>query len=616
MEERMGRLCMRNRTLIGLGIVALVALAAPAVAPAQVTIDAYKITSVVPAANSVPPDNPSTFQAGAFPDAGSWSRFTYPNATEDIQIARTNFAAGLLGNPESVPKCPEAALQAGGAACPAGSAIGSSRLDAVAAGTTTVAASLTGTVYNAETLGNEPGRLGVVTPTGPATRLVSSIPFYITPRGGGDYGLTGVLSDINRLPAAAFGIDLQVRSLSFVLTGSTNSYVRNPTSCGTHISTGDASGYDDPTPIAGPPYGFNTIGCETVPFQPAMSIEMGDAGSTGFNKYPPVVVKITQPNATQADILGNKLTLPIELNTNNTAYKTCTQAQADADACPANSKFGGVVAKSPYLAEELKGPVYLIQQTGTSLPGLLLDLNGRVHVKIQTKTTLINNKRIQSLVLNAPQLPVSELRVALNGGRNTGVFLNRQDLCFRGNSASKFNSVDSIVKFYGHNGKNSSDATFDAKVNGCGPGVTGSISGATSIRPSVRVKVQKHPDSPNFKELTVTLSDNLSLVKSRVDGGVSGSRGCDVRVRQPAHAEGDRPARRGRGRDLAAPAQRRGTRERPLAAAARAGPQPQVQRQGQADAGVRQGDLDAWQLQREGQVGLLARPNGPRRLPR
>ncbi len=249
---------------------------------------------------------------------------------------------------------------------------------------------------------------------------------------------------------------------------------------------------------------------------------MGDAGSTGFNQYPPVVIKITQPNG-EADQLGDKITLPVELNSNNAAYKTCTQAQADADACPANSQFGGVVAKSPFLAGELKGPVYLIQQTGTSLPGLLLDLHGSVHVKIQTKTTLINNKRIQSLVLNAPQLPVSELRVALNGGRTTGVFLNRQDLCFRGDSASKFNDVSSIVKFYGHNGKNSSDTTFDAKVNGCGAGVTGTISGATSIRPSVSVKVQKHPDSPNFKELTVTLGNNLSLVEGKVDGGVSGS---------------------------------------------------------------------------------------------
>ncbi|MGH2978162.1 MAG: hypothetical protein ACRDLQ_00815, partial [Solirubrobacterales bacterium] len=208
-----------------------------------------------------------------------------------------------------------------------------------------------------------------------------------------------------------------------------------------------------------------------------------------------------------------------ELNTNNPAYKLCTQAQADADNCPDNSKFGGVAAKSPFLAEELRGPIYLIQQTASSLPGLLLDLRGRVHVKIQTKTTLVNNRAIQSLVLNAPQLPVSELRVGLNGGRNTGVFLNRQDLCFRGNSTSRFNNVSGLVKFYGHNGQNTADTKIDAKVNGCGPGVRGRITRATSSRPQVRVEVDKHPDAPNFKELTVTLSRNLRLVRSRFERG-------------------------------------------------------------------------------------------------
>ena len=33
--------------------------------------------------------------------------------------------------------------------------------------------------------------------------------------------------------------------------------------------------------------------------------------------------------------MGNKVTLPIELNTNNTAYMLCSQAQADSDSCPA-----------------------------------------------------------------------------------------------------------------------------------------------------------------------------------------------------------------------------------------------------------------------------------------
>jgi hypothetical protein len=518
----MGPVRVRRSALVAIALTA--ALAVPAVASAQVTVTGYRITSDLPS-SGVPSAGPSTFQSGANPSAGSWSSFSYPNSTEDLHTALTNFAAGLLGNPESVPKCPEAALQAGGSACPSGSIIGTSRLDAQIAANGAPAGSFPGTLYNAELLGNEPGRLAAVTPTAFGS-LVSSIPFHITPRGNGDYGLTGTLTDVNRFPSPPFPANLQVAALSFLINSSTG-YVRNPTSCGFHLSTGQAEGYDNTTVGEGPPFGFNTIGCESVPFRPAISFEIGDRGSTAFNKYPPVVIKITQPNG-DSDQRGNKITLPVELNTNNPAYKTCSQAQADANACPSNSKFGGVVAKSPFLGEELKGPVYLIQQTGTSLPGLLLELNGRVHVKIQTKTTLINNKRIQSLVLNAPQLPVSELRVALNGGRNTGVFLNRQDLCFKGDSTSEFNSVDSLVKFYGHNGQNTSDATVKAKVNGCGPGVRGRIAGATSIRPIVRVNVDKHTDAPNFKELTVTVSDNLSFVESRVNRGVDTSADASV----------------------------------------------------------------------------------------
>ncbi len=523
-----GRVC-----IAAAATAALFALASPAAAPAQVTTTAYKITSDLPAAPTppnppaTPSDGPSVFQAGAYPDAGSYSSFSYPNATEDLQTALTNFAPGLLGNPESVPKCSQAALEAGGLTCPSASVIGTSRLDVQVSLAPGTFFGLNGTLYNAEPLGNEPGRLAAVTFTSPTTLLVSSIPFTITPRGGGDYGLTGTLTDITRLTAPAPN-DRQVRALSFLIKGSSQ-YVRNPTSCALHVNTGVAIGYDNPTPMTGPDYVFGTTGCDTVPFRPALALELGDRGSTDFNKFPPVLIKITQPIG-DADQAGNKITLPAELNSNNAAYKTCTQAQADADACPANSQFGGAVAKSPFLGEELKGPIYLIQQTGTSLPGLLLDLKGRVHVKIQTHTTLINNKAIQSLVLNAPQLPITELRVALNGGRNTGVFLNRQDLCYRGNSSSKVNDVTGLVKFYGHNGKNTSDLKVDAKVNGCGPGVTGRISGATGARPSVRVSVKKHPDSPNFKELLVSLSNNLSLVESKVDGGASGSANASFEV--------------------------------------------------------------------------------------
>jgi hypothetical protein len=511
----------------------LICLGAPTAAPAAMSIEGYQITSDMPAYPAPPADGPSTTQAGANPSAGSFSVFGYPDASEDVKTALTNFAPGLLGNPEAVSKCSQAALEAGGTLCPLDSVIGTSRLDMVIAGTTSpppfppLPPSLQGTLYNAEPLGNEPGRLASVIQTG-GPPLVSSIPFEITPRGGGDYGLTGTLTDINRLPANAFGPgspNMQVRRLGFVINASTK-YVRNPTSCGWNLSTGQAAGYVDPTFVDGPAYGFATTGCSTLPFKPTTTLELGDPHNTAFNRHAPFKLTITQA-AGSADIKGNKITLPVELNTNNPAYKLCTQAQADADNCPDNSKFGGAAAKSPFLSEEVKGPVYLIQQSSSSLPGLLIDLRGRVHVKIQTKTTLVNNKAIQSLVLNAPQLPISEFRIGLNGGKN-GVFLNREDLCFRGDSTSKFNDVSGLIKDYGHNGTTTTESKLTAKVNGCGAGVSGRISSATSSRPSVRVAVDRHPDAPKFKELTVTLSNNLSLSKSRFGSGASATGSADV----------------------------------------------------------------------------------------
>jgi hypothetical protein len=509
-----------NRLAAAVVAFALALFAAPAAAPAAVTVDAYKIISSLPA-TGVPPDGPSTLQAGATTDAGSYSTFAYPNATEDIKTALTNFGPGLLGNPEAVVKCPEANLQAG--TCPAASQIGTARLEAVVAGTNIAPAPPSpGIVYNAEPLGNEPGRLGIRTTTAFGV-LVSSIPFEITPRGASDYGLTGTLTDINRLPAAPpFIPDLQVRSLSFLINGSTNGYVRNPTSCVPSTATGQAVGYDDPTVTDSPPYTFTPTGCDSVPFTPTVTMQIGDRGTTKQNGYPPFVLKITQP-AGSADLRDTKLTLPTVLNTNNSAYKLCTEAQAAADSCPANSQFGFSVAKSPFLAEELRGPVYLLSQAGRSLPGLLLDLKGRAHVKIRTTTSLVNNTQIQSLATDSPQLPVSELRIALNGGKNTGVFTNRKDLCFKSGSSSKFRTVNAVSKLTGWNGKNTGDVKFAASVLGCGPGVSGRLTRATSSRPRLTVTVEKHTNAPNFKELELTLSDNLRLVKSRLSRGATGT---------------------------------------------------------------------------------------------
>jgi hypothetical protein len=251
-------------------------------------------------------------------------------------------------------------------------------------------------------------------------------------------------------------------------------------------------------------------------------MQIGDRGTTKQNSYPPFVLKITQA-AGSADLRNTKITLPSALNTNNSAYKLCTEAEAAADNCPANSKFGTAIAKSPFLNEQLGGPIYLLSESGHSLPGLLLDLHGRAHVKIRTTTTLVNNKQIQSLATDSPQLPVSELRVALNGGKTTGVFTNRSDLCFKGNSTSKFRHVNGVAKLEGWNGKSTGDVKVAASVTGCGPGVSGSISRPVSSSPRLTVAVEKHPDAANMNQIELTFSNNVNLVKSRFAGGARGT---------------------------------------------------------------------------------------------
>ena len=103
-----------SRTSLIAGALVLACLAVPGVAAAAVSIDSYKITSDMPAFRTRAERwarRPPRRARIRTPAPGRRSR--YPNATEDLKTALTNFAPGLLGNPESVPKCPEAALQAG-----------------------------------------------------------------------------------------------------------------------------------------------------------------------------------------------------------------------------------------------------------------------------------------------------------------------------------------------------------------------------------------------------------------------------------------------------------------------------------------------------------------------
>ena len=483
-------------------IPALIVLAVVLVMPARVaaapaiTVDAFSLT-------------PASPDAGASVDASSSTSLSYSNATEDVKKTIGHFAAGMIANPEAVPHCPQAQYLAD--ACPSDTLIGSSSgvIDILPnAGITT---SVTGRIYNQELLADEAGRLGIILDT-PGSKTFLTAPFYV--RSNGDYGLDGVLDDLPRALTQLGVGNTQIKQLSFTLFGVVNGrkFTRGPTNCALKVSTGEAMGYDDPTPVTdGPTSSYTPTNCDKLPFKPTFSITVGSKGMNGWRGHPPLSVHVSQSPG-EAGIAANEVTLPFAIGPNLPAFDVvCTTAQLASNACPAGAKVGTAGATSSFVATPLTGPVYLLQQPGEVIPALVADLRGRVRVQLRISNTILNGRLIKSTTTGVPDLPVSTFDLALDPGAGSPIE-NKFNLCRKG---SKVRSLKTDVSFTGQNG-----AKVPSKpalhVAGCGPVPAVSLRKATSRRPSLRIKLRRHPDGGKLARFTVGLPKQLRVSRARV----------------------------------------------------------------------------------------------------
>jgi hypothetical protein len=423
-----------------------------------------------------------------------------------------HFAPGLLANPEAVPHCAQELWVAD--ACPADTLIGSSQ--AVINGLVVEP----GRIYNQELLADEAGRLGIIVDAATG-KLFLTAPFYV--RTTGDYGLDGILDDIPRLTPGT-----QITKLSFTLFGTVNgrNFTRGPTSCSLKVSTGEAFGYEHNVSVGGPSSSYTPTKCEALPFKPTFDMRVGSLGTTGERQHPPMSVRVTQQPG-EAGILGNGVTLPFEIGPHLAALGTvCTIAQLAADACPAGSKVGTANATSPFLATPLNGPVYLVQQQGVVIPGLVADLKGRVPIKIRIATSILGGRLIKSTVTDVPDLPVGSFTLNLDGG-DKGVLESKYDLCLSG---SKHRRMAAGVDFSAHSGAKTASKPRIA-VEGCGPAATASLRRPAGRRARLTVTAERHPDGKSISAMTIRLPKGTKLVRSRVRGSVVSAEGAKFVVR-------------------------------------------------------------------------------------
>jgi hypothetical protein len=507
------------------------ALAAPthALAAPAITVTDFTLT-------------PAARDAGASVNASSSTSLAYSNITEDVKKTIGHFAAGMIANPEAVPHCPQAQYLAD--SCPADTLIGSAAGEIDALPNTHTTVSVSGRIFNQELLADEAGRLGIILDTTPTKTLLTA-PFYV--RSNGDYGLDGVLDDLPRsLTSTGLVGNTQIDKLSFTLFGIVNGrkFTRAPTNCALHVSTGEAIGYDDPTPVTnGPVSSYTPTNCDKLTFKPSFSMTVGSKGTTGERKHPPLSVHVAQA-ASEGGIASNAVTLPFELGPNLAAFDVlCTTAQLAASACPGGSKVGTTKANSAFVANPLTGPVYLVQQPGVILPALVADLRGRVHVQLTIATAILGGRLIKSTVTGVPDLPVSTFDLDLDGGAGSPLE-NKFDLCHKG---SKVRTMRADVSFTGQNGAKVASKPR-LHVPGCGPGVSAKLRHARQARPMLSVKVKSHPDGGKLSRFKLTLPKQLRAKGGRRKVTVSSrksARAISAKLRVRLSAKARKRLRRG-----------------------------------------------------------------------
>ena len=435
-----------GRRLLAAWAVALIALAtlALAVAPAQAA-DEF---GLVPGSFTA---TLSTDQAGAHPDSIVSFRlrvkddgFSPVGGIKDLVV---DLPPGIVGNPQSMPKCTPAELDTrNGGLCPLATQVGSITLDLVRADYTGPY-SVTWPVYNMVPRGNKTAEFGF---------FVLGTPIFITVSvRPGDRGLrTEIPRIISPMPVRGTRLTLWgdpaapshnamrgYRCIDVICFGGNNPaqvavrpFMRNPTECGRPgAATIRVDSWENPgryvTATADP---ITMVGCDKLNFDARVVVAPNQTAAGVPSGY---TVDLTVPQSDNLRDLGTPdlrkavVRLPAGVAINPSAsdgLQGCTPAQIGLDnnddpACPQRSKIGTVHIKTPLLAEPLTGGIYLAQphdnQFGSMLALYLVAQGSGVTIKLPGEIEADpTTGQLTATFDDNPQMPFTNFRLSFNGG--------------------------------------------------------------------------------------------------------------------------------------------------------------------------------------------------------
>jgi hypothetical protein len=420
-------------------------LALPASALASVTLDSAKLT-------------PSTTQAAAHAKVTIDLSFGV-TGSDDVKSIGVVLPQGLVGDPNSADRCRPDKFAAD--QCADSTVVGTTTAGAVIMGT--IPQDVPGTVYNLQPKGGEPARLGVVLRPSAVGLIPLAKVFLESPVTTGPETNFGLKTVFDNLPRNSGGLDIQLTSQQLVLNDKAahGPFITNPTGCREAVTNVTITSYDEPnTPRTGTSK-FTPTGCDTLPFAPTLSGNVGGSGATAAGRSPGLVAVIAPGGAGESNVASAKITLPAAVNANlDGLSRACAQDLFAAGQCPATARVGSAVAASPLLATPLTGPVTLV--ASVPLPSLAVQFGPPVPLTLVGASGL-ENSLLTNTFEGIPDVPLSRFELTIDGGGTNGLLKNIANLC---KLAAAPTATGTLV---GQSGK-TANISAALEVRGCTPG--------------------------------------------------------------------------------------------------------------------------------------------------
>jgi hypothetical protein len=398
------------------------------------------------------------FSAGTTsPVAGAHSPFTLKltrdDADEELATLSVKMPQGLLARIKGVPRCPAANTALG--TCPQRTRVGTVT---TGAGAGSHPFYLDGTAYWAGPYKGAPFSLVIAVPAVAGPFDLGTVVVRSAIHIDRHTAQARVVSD--PLPTVLQGIPLQVRDVRVRIDR--KRFFLNPTSCREktiHATVGSTEGS-----TANLSSRFQTIDCARLRLRPKLRLRAGAKGRTGKGASTPLVTTLRQtPGQTGLKSVG--VQLPLVYNGRLTVINdACTAAEFEADPVKncANAKTGVAVARTPLLADPLKGSVYFVERpSGRGLPNIVLALRGEVDVDLVGTVRIPRSNTLGTVFRSIPDVPVSSFTLRLFAGKN-GSIGTTANLC-----SKRARRATAQVRFVGHNGDRITQRQR-LKIAGCG----------------------------------------------------------------------------------------------------------------------------------------------------